>query len=183
MNIMISENLKALRKQKGKKQEDLAEFLSVSINAVSKWERGECYPDIDLLPKIALYYDIGIDDLLIGKTKSLRQIKESVSDVAKSSNETAASIKETSATINEVSAMMKRLAENTRLAAQFDLDIMEKIKQRNILHEEINAASQELANGLHQINIAIAQIEKSTVFNAAITSDLAAAIQELKEQE
>jgi len=178
---MISENLKALRKQKGKKQEDLAEFLSVSINAVSKWERGECYPDIDLLPKIALYYDVGIDDLLIGKTKSLRQIKESASDIAKSSNSITACTQEISATMNETNAMMKQLAENTRAATQLDLDIMEKIKHRSILHEEINAAIQELAAAFSQINIAIAQTEKSTVSNAAAMDDLAAAIQDLKE--
>jgi len=55
MNIMICDNLKELRKNKGDTQEDLAMFLNVSITAVSKWERGECYPDIELLPKIAAY--------------------------------------------------------------------------------------------------------------------------------
>ena len=42
MNIIINENLKALRKKKNNTQEDLADFLDVSITAVSKWERGEC---------------------------------------------------------------------------------------------------------------------------------------------
>jgi transcriptional regulator with XRE-family HTH domain len=77
MNIIISENLKELRKQKKNTQEDIAKFLAVSITAVSKWERGECYPDIELLPKIASYYDISVDDLLgVGEIKKKERIDE-----------------------------------------------------------------------------------------------------------
>ena len=77
MNILISDNLKELRKNKGNTQEDLAEFLTISINAVSKWERGECYPDIELLPKIAMYYDVSVDDLLgVGKIRIEQKIAE-----------------------------------------------------------------------------------------------------------
>ena len=64
MNMIVGENLKELRKKKNNTQEELAEFLSVSITAVSKWERGECYPDIELIPKIASYYDVSVDNLL-----------------------------------------------------------------------------------------------------------------------
>ena len=77
MNIIISENLKELRKKKNNTQEDLAEFLTVSITAVSKWERGECYPDIEFLPKIAAYYDVSVDDLLgVGEIRKKERIKE-----------------------------------------------------------------------------------------------------------
>ena len=77
MNILIGDNLKELRKKKNNTQEDLAGFLTVSINAVSKWERGECYPDIELLPKIAAYYDVSVDDLLgVGKIRKQKRIDE-----------------------------------------------------------------------------------------------------------
>jgi len=77
MNIIISDNLKELRKKKNNTQEDLAEFLTVSSAAVSKWERGECYPDIEFLPKIASYYDTSIDDLLgMGEVKKKERIDE-----------------------------------------------------------------------------------------------------------
>ena len=77
MNILIGENLKELRKKKNNTQEDLAAFLMVSITSVSKWERGECYPDIEFLPKIASYYDVSVDDLLgVGEIKKKERIKE-----------------------------------------------------------------------------------------------------------
>jgi len=77
MNILISDNLKDLRKKKNNRQEDLAEFLTVSINAVSKWERGECYPDIELLPKIAAHYDVSVDNLLgVGEIRKKECVKE-----------------------------------------------------------------------------------------------------------
>jgi len=77
MNIIISDNLKELRKKKNNSQEDLANFLTVSIAAVSKWERGECYPDIELLPRIAVYYDTTVDDLLgVGETRKKQKMSE-----------------------------------------------------------------------------------------------------------
>ena len=77
VNIQIGENLRELRKKKNNKQEDLAEFLMISITAVSKWERSECYPDIELLPKIAAYYNISVDDLLgVGEIKKQERINE-----------------------------------------------------------------------------------------------------------
>ena len=77
MNIIIGENLRELRKKKNNTQEDLAEFLTVSITSVSKWERGECYPDIEFLPRLASYYDVSVDDLLgVGEIKKQERIKE-----------------------------------------------------------------------------------------------------------
>ncbi len=46
MNIYFGENLKKLRKSKNLTQDALADFLGMSFQAVSKWERGETYPDI-----------------------------------------------------------------------------------------------------------------------------------------
>lgn len=64
MDIKITEQLKKYRHKKGNTQEELAQFLSISVQAVSKWERGETYPDITLLHKIASFYTISVDELL-----------------------------------------------------------------------------------------------------------------------
>ena len=64
MDISFSEQLKRLRKAKGNTQVELAAHIGITTQAVSKWERGEGYPDITLLPAIAAYYGASIDDLL-----------------------------------------------------------------------------------------------------------------------
>ena len=80
MNIHLAEQLRKLRKEKGNTQEELAVHLGITTQAVSKWEREEGYPDISLLPVIALYYDVSIDDLLglgeIVKEKRRREMNE-----------------------------------------------------------------------------------------------------------
>lgn len=62
--IHIGENIKRLRREKELTQETLAEFLGVTFQSVSKWERGESYPDITLLPAIASFFDVSCDELL-----------------------------------------------------------------------------------------------------------------------
>ena len=60
------EKLQELRKQKGLTQEELAGVLSVSRTAISKWESGRGYPNIDSLKAIAKYFSVTIDQLLSG---------------------------------------------------------------------------------------------------------------------
>ena len=58
------EKLQVLRKQKGLTQEELAEALFVSRTAISKWESGRGYPNIDSLKAIATFFSVTIDELL-----------------------------------------------------------------------------------------------------------------------
>ena len=62
METVFSKQLQMLRKQSGITQEQLADKLGVTAQAVSKWENGS-YPDGDLLPKIADIFDVSIDNL------------------------------------------------------------------------------------------------------------------------
>ena len=62
----FKEKLQCLRKQKGLTQEELAAALYVSRTAISKWESGRGYPNIDSLKAIAKFFDITVDQLLSG---------------------------------------------------------------------------------------------------------------------
>ena len=62
-NLKIGEKIKSKRKEFEYTQEEIANILYVTKAAVSKWENGESYPDITLLPKIAQLFNITIDEL------------------------------------------------------------------------------------------------------------------------
>lgn len=64
------------RKEKGLNQIQLAELLNVSNKTVSKWERGDGYPDITLLPDIAQCLGITIDELLTGNAPATPSVQE-----------------------------------------------------------------------------------------------------------
>lgn len=64
MNKETALKLQRLRKEKGLSQEELADKLGVSRQAVSKWERGEASPDTDNLILLAKLYGVSIDELL-----------------------------------------------------------------------------------------------------------------------
>ena len=64
MTIENAARLAELRREKGLSQEELAEKLNVSRQAVSKWERGESSPDTDNLIALAQLYGVSLDVLL-----------------------------------------------------------------------------------------------------------------------
>lgn len=74
MTIYLGENIRALRRDNNVTQEKLAEFLGVTFQSISNWERGESYPDITLLPEIAGFFNVSIDNLL-GMNKTLKEKK------------------------------------------------------------------------------------------------------------
>lgn len=74
MTIYLGENIKRLRRENELTQEMLADFLGVTFQTVSNWERGESYPDITILPEIASFFRVSVDELL-GMNESEAQIK------------------------------------------------------------------------------------------------------------
>lgn len=63
MQIKLGEQLRELRRRAGRTQEELAQALGVTPQAVSRWEKSICYPDMALLPAIANYFGVTIDEL------------------------------------------------------------------------------------------------------------------------
>ena len=65
-----------LRKEKNMTQEELSEKMGVSINAVSKWERGISFPDVSLYKKLCSELGISIEELINGQKDSSEEAKE-----------------------------------------------------------------------------------------------------------
>lgn len=82
--LYLSENLKKYRIFKKLTQEDIAQYLGITPQSVSKWERGESYPDITFLPALANILETSID-LLIGMD-TIRS-KETRFDIHKNATE------------------------------------------------------------------------------------------------
>ena len=78
------EKLQELRKSKGMTQEELAADLYISRTAVSKWESGRGYPNLDSLKEISNYFNISIDDLLSADTLMTIAEKDKKSNLRKS---------------------------------------------------------------------------------------------------
>ena len=64
MNLLIGENIKRIRRERDLTQEEVAAHLGISFQSISKWERGDGYPDITMLSALVNYFGISVDDLL-----------------------------------------------------------------------------------------------------------------------
>ncbi len=60
--ISIPERIREYRKERNISQASFGEILGVTAQAVSKWERGECYPDITFLPDLARVLSCSVSD-------------------------------------------------------------------------------------------------------------------------
>ena len=81
---MLNENLKALRKNKGFTQDELASRLNVVRQTVSKWEKGYSVPDAEMLEKIAEIFDTDVSQLLgnsIEQNASVDAVTEQLSRI------------------------------------------------------------------------------------------------------
>lgn len=72
-----------LRKQQHMTQTSLADKLNVSSKAVSKWETGQGYPEITLLPKIAAVFGVSVDYLITGERKGITVAGNIITDIVK----------------------------------------------------------------------------------------------------
>jgi len=81
MSVYFSEKFKQLRKTHDLTQEQIADIFHVSPQSVSRWETGANYPDVELLPHLAIYFKVTLDELLgteeiLGEQKAAEYIRD-----------------------------------------------------------------------------------------------------------
>ena len=64
MKLCIGESIRHLRASKNITQKFLAQRMGVSCQAVSRWENESAYPDIELLPELARFFEVSLEELL-----------------------------------------------------------------------------------------------------------------------
>lgn len=82
MNLSLGNKIKALRKAYGITQGQLAEAMGLSFQAISKWENNIAFPDITLLPALASYFRITLDELFDFNLRELNEKVESICNEA-----------------------------------------------------------------------------------------------------
>lgn len=88
MNIKMGEKIRSLRKQKNLSQEILAQYLGVSFQAVSKWENGDCLPDVAMIPAIASFFEVSTDELFdFNRLETERKVQQLCWDIAEWRND------------------------------------------------------------------------------------------------
>lgn len=82
MSLYFSEKFKQLRKANDLTQEQIADIFQVSPQSVSRWETGANYPDIELIPHIAIYFKVTLDELFgTEEIRSEEKVKEYIKDI------------------------------------------------------------------------------------------------------
>ena len=81
--IKLSEKIKELRLRDGRTQEELAEAVGVTAQAVSRWEKEICYPDMELIPSIANYFGVSIDELFGYENDREKKVDDIVAKIYK----------------------------------------------------------------------------------------------------
>ncbi len=74
MNLQIADVIRRLRRERDITQEDLADALGTTPQSVSRWENGYVYPDMEMIPKIALYFGV-TTDVLFGMNDKARSAR------------------------------------------------------------------------------------------------------------
>ena len=142
MSMNLQKTIMDLRREKGYTQEKLAEMLGVTTAAVSKWECGNSYPDITLLPQIAEIFDVSLDYLFDYNTathKTISDVIEEANRFAKEHNRDGA--------ITLIAKTLARYPGNVELI--FELARHRLLGARNKSKKERQAMMQDAENGFH----------------------------------
>ncbi len=116
----IGQNIAEFRKERGLTQEELAEKMCVTAQAVSKWERDASYPDVTALSTLAKVLGVSVADIIEG-AQSIPELKEADADV-----------------IERRVFCIKVNAANTNVKLQFPVTALKKMKDNGVLKQMID---------------------------------------------
>ena len=143
MKISIGENLRRMRLEKGLTQEQLAEVFSVSPQAISRWENDQAYPDVTLLPGLAMFYETSIDEIV--GMEHLRKAEKLHSILSEAY--TLAGEGETDAAIRRIRESLRVYPDNSGLLMALGETLARKAEDPAAMEEAIAVGERTLRNG------------------------------------
>lgn len=106
MNLRLSENIRLFRSARDLTQSDLATLLSVTPQAVSRWENGQAYPDVELLPLLARHLGTSIDTLMGVEKQTAKHLERELFERLREKPESAAMREQNERRILEILAAL-----------------------------------------------------------------------------
>ena len=144
MSMNLHKTIVDLRRKKGYTQEKLAEMLGVTTAAVSKWETGNSYPDITLLPQLAEIFDVSLDYLFNYSIAEKKTIPEAIKEANLLSKKL-----DRDGSVAIIAKTLARYPNNTQLI--FELARHKFINARYKGHDEREALLQEAKSGFEMV--------------------------------
>ena len=111
MQLSLGDKIRELRRRDGRTQENLAQALGVTSQAVSRWESGGSYPDVEIIPSIANYFGITIDELFGYQSDREEKIKAILAKADEAFDRTGGVIGKGKGDFEECVAMLRAAAE------------------------------------------------------------------------
>ncbi len=149
MTIHIGENIKKLRLEKELTQEALADFLGVTFQSISRWERGESYPDITMLPSVAAFFGVTVDSLLgISEANNEEKIKQYL-DIYDNMK-----LKDSALTFEKFEAAVKEFPGDFRILIRY----MELLQEEKLFN---NSTDMSLSGACKKVSEKISRIYES----------------------
>ncbi len=146
MTIYLGENIKRLRHEKGITQETLADFLSVSFQSVSRWERGESYPDITMLPLLSKFFGVSVDELL-GMNEA--QDEEKIKEYLQLYDDTK--LKDLPLLYEKMKEAVKEFSNDFRILVRY-MSLLQEVKIRSLSIDDIvNCAYEKISKEIGRI--------------------------------
>jgi len=157
----IEERIRELRKSKGLSQEELAEILGVSRQAVSKWESGQSLPEIEKLIAMGDLYGVTIDYILKGNTSSPQDGRQNVTWLGSQITSAAA----TMLILVGIVATFGKLSDGVNTMDIFGGLVIESVGIMLVMIGWFLAGGRVLSKPLFMVNVLLAGILPSLLFS------------------
>ncbi len=165
MQLSLGDKIRELRRRDGRTQENLAEALGVTSQAVSRWESGGSYPDVEIIPSIANYFGITIDELFGYQSDREEKIKAILAKADEAFDKTGGVLGKDKGDFEECVAMLRAAAEEFPNEPRIMVKLADNL---NFLGWQMNGAKSRTEEGSDYINDDVAYNEQNVYWQESL---------------